>query len=294
MTTHPLPLASILPVPVRLPHADRVVVPIDFSDASLTALNRAIDIAKIYHSSLVLVHVMAQQTANGMANVLPGALMKLELDLQDDLDHLRLMAINRGVPCTILFRKGPILENIQDILHRGAINLLVVATHGGRGVHGVFLGSTAERLIRAITIPVLTVGCARNQPDWDEKGARHILFAGDFTPETLCGLSLALGIQQTTGARLSVVRVVPAGSKPEAIRSLREKIASLVPLGTDIHTPAGPVGRTVCQLARQLGAGLVSLGVHRNSFAREFFGTGLLEILLNAPCPVLSVRQCDR
>lgn len=294
MTTHPLPLASISPVPVRLPHANRILVPIDFSEASATAFERATDIAKIYHSNLILVHVMANQTANGMATILPGALMKMELDLQDDLDHLRLAAINQGVACTILFRKGPVLETIQDILHTQAIDLLALATHGGRGVHGIFLGSNAERLIRAVTIPVLTVGTCRNHPDWDEKGARHILFAGDFAPETLCGLSLALGIQQTTGARLSVVQAVRPGTCPEAIHAIREGIQPVVPPGTSIYTPAGPVGKTVCDLARELNVGLVALGVHRNSFARELFGTGLLEILLNAPCPVLSVRQCDQ
>ena len=292
MTTHPLPFASA--VPVRLPHADRVLVPIDFSDTSLIAFNRAVAVAKIYHSTLVLVHVMSHETANGMANILPGALMKLELDLQDDLDHLRQLAADQGVSCAVFFRKGPVLENIEAALQHQAIDLLVLATHGGRGVHGVFLGSTAERLIRHVTIPVLTVGCARNQPNWDEKGARHILFAGDFAPETLCGLSLALGIQQTTGARLSVVQVVPRGTCPEALQAIREGIQSLVPPETRIYTPSGPVGRTVCDLARELEVGLVSLGVHRTSFAREFFGTGLLEILLNAPCPVLSVRQCDQ
>lgn len=294
MTTHPLPLASIAPLPVRLPHANRILVPIDFSEASATAFERAIDIAKIYHSTLVLVHVMSQQTANGMATILPGALMKMELDLQDDLDHLRIAAVNQGVPCTILFRKGPVLETIQTILRSDAIDLLALATHGGRGVHGVFLGSNAERLIRAVTIPVLTVGCVHNHPDWDEKGARHLLFAGDFAPEALCGLSLALGIQQTTGAHLSVVQVVRPGTCPEALQAIHEAIQSIVPPGTSIYTPAGPIGRTVCDLARELKVGLVSLGVHRNSFTREFFGTGLLEILLNAPCPVLSVRQCDQ
>jgi nucleotide-binding universal stress UspA family protein len=294
MTTHPLPFAGTDRIPVRLPHANRILVPIDFSDTCTAAFERAIDIAKIYHSSLVLVHVMAHQTANGMATILPGALMKMELDLQEDLDHFRLAAINQGVACTILFRKGPVLETIQDILRTQKIDLLVIATHGGRGVHGIFLGSNAEHLIRAVTIPVLTVGCVHSHPDWDEKGARHILFAGDFAPETLCGLSLALGIQQTTGARLSVVQVVRPRTCPEALQSIRDGIESVVPPGTSIYTPTGPVGRTVCELARELKVGLVSLGVHRNSFAREFFGTGLLEILLNAPCPVLSVRQCDQ
>src|ERR1035437_1101111 len=291
MTTNPL---AILSVPVRIPHVNRILVPIDFSEASATALRRAIDVAKIYHSSLSLVHVMANQTSNGMATILPGALLNLEIDLQSNLDQMHKLVVDHGVPCTTFLRKGSVLEHVRDAISHHSIDLLVLATHGGRGIHGLFLGSTAERLIRATTIPVLTIGIARNQPDWDEKGARHVLFAGDFCPETLCGLSLALGIEQTTGARLSVVQAVPPGSKPEAIRAVRQRIVSLVPPGTDIHIPEGPVGKTVCRIARDLEVGLVALGVHRSSFARDVFGTGLLEILLNAPCPVLRVRQCDQ
>jgi nucleotide-binding universal stress UspA family protein len=290
MTTIPLP---VLAVPVRIPRVSRILVPIDFSDTSTAALWRAIDIAKIYRSSLVLVHVMAHQTTNGMSTVLPGAMLKLELDLQADLDKLQKLADAQEIPSATLLRKGPVLENIRDILSTLSIDLLVLATHGGRGVHGVFLGSTAERIIRGIEIPVLTVGSARNQPDWDEKGASHILFAGDFSPETLCGLSLALGIRETTGARLSVVQVVPPKTPPHTVRDIRAKIAAMVPTGTEIYISEGSIGVTVCQLARELDAGLIALGVHKNSFAREIFGSGLLEILLNAPCPVLSIRQCN-
>jgi nucleotide-binding universal stress UspA family protein len=299
MATHPVPALSNIPdpllheVPVRIPHVDRILVPIDFSEACSAAFLRAVDIAKIYHSSLVLLHVMTHQTSNGMANILPGALLKLELDLQADLQHLGDLARDHGISCSTILRKGPVLEHVRDLLHHQSIDLLVLATHGGRGIRGVFLGSTAERLIRHVTIPVLTVGSACNQPDWSERGARHILFAGDFCPETLCGLSLALGIRQTTGARLAVVQAVPPRTTPEKVRAIRQQIESLVPPGTDIHTPAGPIGRTVCALARELDTSLISLGVHKHSFARELFGTALLEILLNAPCPVLSVRQCD-
>lgn len=290
MTTSPLVVSA---VPVRLPHVSRILVPIDFTEASAVAFRRALDVAKIYHSSLWLVHVMTNQTSDGMATVLPGALLKLEADLQSDLDQMQRVSVNHGIACSTLLCKGSILGHVKEILCRHSIDLLVLATHGGRGVHGWFLGSTAERLIRSTTIPVLTVGIAKQQPKWDEKGARHILFAGDFCPETLCGLSLALGIEQTTGARLSVVHAVPSGSKPAAIRAMRQKIESIMPSGAEIHIVEGAVGKTVCRIARDLGVGLVALGVHRNSFAREVFGTGLLEILLNSPCPVLSVRQCD-
>ncbi len=285
MTTNPLPAPSI-------PRVERILVPVDFSPASNAAFCRALEIAKIYHSSLWLVHVLANPTSLGMANILPGAVPELKDDLQSDLDRLHKIAAEHGVRCMTLLREGSVLDEIRKVVCHDSIDLLVLATHGGRGVHGLFLGSIAERLIRATTIPAVTVGIAKNQPSWAEAGARHILFAGDFKPETLCGLHYALRVQRRTAAKLSVVRVVAPGTKPEAIRAIREGIVALVPPGTEIHTPEGKVGETVCRVAREIGAGLVALGIHKNSFTREIFGSCLLEIVLTAPCPVLSVRQC--
>jgi nucleotide-binding universal stress UspA family protein len=287
MLTHPLP---DLAVPVRIPQFSRILVPVDFSEVSTAAFHRAIDIAKIYHSSIVLAHVMTHEPATPAA-LDPETRPSPELELQEDLDLLRHLALEREVPCTTLFRKGAVLENVRDIIDRESIDLLVLATHGGRSKYGIFLGSTAQQLIRAVTIPVLTIGSAHSQPGWDEKGPGHILFAGNFSEETLGALSLALGIQQTTGAQLSVVEAVPFGIWPDIHSVIRQRIASLVPHGTAIHTPQGPTGRMVCETASQIGAGLIVLGVHRDSFAREVFGSRLLEILLDAPCPVLTFRE---
>jgi nucleotide-binding universal stress UspA family protein len=285
--------ANPIPAPATLPRIRKILVPIDFSETSTAAFSRALEVAKIYHASVHLVYVMAHPTASGMANILPGALLQMQEDLQLDLDAMAKHAADQGILCTTILCEGGIVEHVRGIACHQGMDLLVLATHGGRGVHGVFLGSTAERLIRSIPIPVLTIGIAQQQPGWEEIGARHILFAGDFCPETLCGLSYALRIRQRTGAKLSVVRVIPPGTKPDKIRAIRESIETIIPPGTDIHLPEGRVGEMVCKTARKLGAGLIALGVHKNSFSREFFGTCVVEILVDSPCPVLSVRQCD-
>ena len=285
--------ANPVSLPVRVPHVTKILLPVDFSEASHSAFWRAVEVARIYNASLLLVHVMAHPTSSGMANVLPGAIAKLVADMEADLDRMRQQAEEHGVPCTTLLREGGVVEQVREVARHQNIDLLVLATHGGRGVHGLFLGSIAVRLIRTFTIPVLTIGIARNQPSWAERGAQHILFAGDFCPETLCGLSVALGVRQRTGAKLSILRVVPPGTKPEKIRAIRENIESLVPPDAEIHIAEGKVGATVCNLARSLGVGLIALGVHKDSFAREVFGTSLTEIILTAPCPVVSIRQCD-
>lgn len=286
MATHPLP---VLPIPVNIPQASRILVPVDFSDVSTAAFHRAIDIARIYHSSIVVAHVMTHEPIHPRTALTPETPPNPELE--DQLDLLRHLVLDQGVPCTTIFRKGAVLENIRDIIDRESIDLLILATHGGRSKYGIFLGSTAEQFIRAVTIPVLTVGSAHTGPKWDQKGPRHILFAGDFSKETLGGLSLALGITQTTGARLSVVEAVPFAVWPDIQSVIHRRIAALVPPGTEIHTPQGPVGRVVSEVASNINADLIVLGVHRDNYAREVFGTSLLEILLEAPCPVLTLRE---
>jgi nucleotide-binding universal stress UspA family protein len=278
-----------LSVRVVIPAVRRILVPVDFSDAARCAFQRALDVARLFHSTVIVAHVITGAT-------LTFAPPELELRLQTELDSFEIEAATQGIRCETLLEKGGVAESITDMIQNYEIDLLVLATHGGRGIHGVLLGSTAEHLIRNIEIPVITVGRAAHQPTWGANGLRQILFAGNFAPETLQpeGLSLALGLHQLTGARLSVVETVPDGTWPEIVQALHEEIAAVVPPETAIHIVAGPVGPGVCSVARNIGADLIVLSVHPSSFTREIFGSGLLEILLNAPCPVLTLRHKHR
>ena len=279
--------SPVVPVPIIVPRVSTILVPVDFSDASRCAFHRALEVARLFHSTVLVAHVIT-------GALLALAPPDLELRLQAELDAFEVEAAGKDVRCQTLLQKGAIAESIHDIIRDCEVDLLVLATHGGRGLHGVFLGSTAEHLIRNTEIPVITVGSASNQPDWS-RGLRQILFAGNFAPEVFHpeGLLLALGIRELTGAQLSVVEAVPEHTLPEVVRTLHEEIVGLVPPETSIHIVPGPVGRGVCGVARHIGADLIALGVHPASFRREIFGSGLLEILLNAPCPVLTMRNSE-
>ncbi len=283
MSTSASPVTA---VPVTVPTVRQVLVPIDFSDASRCAFQRALDVARLFHSTVIVAHVVTGAT-------LTLAPPDLELRLQAELDVFETEAAAQNIRCETLLLKGAIVETINELIADYHIDLLVLATHGGRGVHGVFLGSTAEHLIRHATIPVITVGSAAPQPSWSAEGLRQILFAGNFAPEAFHpeGLSIALGLHELTGAKLSVVETVPVGTWPEIVEALHEDIAAVIPPDTPIHIVPGPVGRGVCGVARHIGADLIALSVQPSSFARELFGSGLLEILLNAPCPVLTMRN---
>lgn len=288
MLTQPLPVPA---APALLSPIRRILVPVDFSGLSFAAVRRAVDLAGIHHASLILAHVSTHRPTPSRRDAEAQHPPVAGLEFHEEIELLRQLALDRGISCTALFRTGAIVENVCDLIRQESIDLVVLASHGGRSRCGIFLGSTAEQLIRSIEVPVLTVSSDRQPQGWDEKGPRHILFAANFDKSSLTGLSVALALREVTGAQVSVAEILPFGVWPDIQSILRKRIVSLVPPGTDVHLALGSVGSKVCQVAAECNAGLIVLGVQPDSFLRGIFGSNLMHILLHAPCPVLTVRE---
>jgi nucleotide-binding universal stress UspA family protein len=141
----------------------RILHATDFSPASGAAFARAVAMAKAARAELLLVHVSAPQvfTANGeyifsqkMYDDLEASARKYG---QAQLESLRAKARKAGVRV-----KTVLLEGLADqqILRAGKskkADLIVMGTHGRRGLAKFFLGSVASRVVAGSRCPVLTV-----------------------------------------------------------------------------------------------------------------------------------------
>src|SRR5690349_6830469 len=103
MSTSASPAA---PVPVIVPRVSPILVPVDFSDASRCAFHRALEVARLFHSTVLVAHVM---TGSTQALAPPD----FELSLQAELDNLEVEAAGDGIRCETLLRKGAIAESIN-------------------------------------------------------------------------------------------------------------------------------------------------------------------------------------
>jgi universal stress protein A len=147
------------------PSLSRILVAVDFSEASRAALRYAVFLASRVGAALHVVHVW--QTP---ATVLPNARISPSSGIPEGIGlHAErlargqleeMLAPYRGrddVRITSSVEFGHPSPVVQQISAEGSYDLLVVGTHGGGGLARLFRGSVEDSLVRSATCPVLIV-----------------------------------------------------------------------------------------------------------------------------------------
>lgn len=133
-----------------------ILCPIDFDENSIAALDQAIEIARHHKGKIILVHILPMVLALGEVPP-PAALYQ---DQKKDAEA-KLADVEKeklaGLKHETHVYTGDIIESILGAQAKHQPDLLVMATHGRRGLSRMFLGSVAEAVVRKATCPVLTI-----------------------------------------------------------------------------------------------------------------------------------------
>ncbi len=140
---------------VRLRH---ILVPVDFSDCSLEALEYAVLVARRAQAALTLLHVL-EPLAYGLDFTLAHSAKR---EQQREATAARLSALasaitSAGVSAAPQLRGGLPADSILDAAHALPADAVVMGTHGRRGLSHACCGSVAESVLRKAPCPVLTV-----------------------------------------------------------------------------------------------------------------------------------------
>jgi nucleotide-binding universal stress UspA family protein len=138
----------------------RILVPVDGSETSNKALVAALQLAREGGGRVRLLQVFDELAYLSGFEMTPEVLQSARDCAQKVLDDTLAMANSAGVPAdtrlveTVGLRLG---ELVADEARAWEADLVVVGTHGRRGVGRVLLGSGAEQVIRLAPVPVLAV-----------------------------------------------------------------------------------------------------------------------------------------
>jgi len=144
----------------------KILVPVDFSEHSALALQTAAELSRSYEASLAIVYVyepMAVAVPEGYLLFSESQLNRMFEEFHRGLAQQKQAAEAAGalrVETQLLhgFAGGEILAFAEQ----GGFDLIVMGTHGRRGLSHAFLGSVAERVVRSAPCPVLTVRAGRS------------------------------------------------------------------------------------------------------------------------------------
>ena len=142
----------------------QILVPVDGSLTSEKALDEAIRLAQLTGARLRLIHVVDELSyVNGFESAMNyiNEIIPLMREAGEKLlAHGRQKALDQGVSAdTVLVEESPgrIWEHVVGQAKDMNANLIVVGSHGRRGIGRVLLGSDAEQIIRHATVPVLVL-----------------------------------------------------------------------------------------------------------------------------------------
>jgi len=142
----------------------RILVPVDGSRTSTVGLREAIRLAKGQGASLHLVHVVdghymlmsGIESGGQTANVLRS----LGQSGRRILRKAEALVKKQGLECSVALLEtltGPAADPIVREARKRGVDLIVIGTHGRRGVRRLLMGSDAEQIVRTSPVPVMLV-----------------------------------------------------------------------------------------------------------------------------------------
>lgn len=139
-----------------------ILVPTDFSPASEAALACAKELAHTFEARVSLLHVITDPAATGMWT--PEVYVPASEEARDRLIQQARQRLEEALTAdervkfnvAIEARVGSAAEGIQQFAREQHVDLIVMGTHGRRGLSHMLLGSVAERVVRTAPCPVLT------------------------------------------------------------------------------------------------------------------------------------------
>jgi nucleotide-binding universal stress UspA family protein len=139
-----------------------LIVPTDFGEPAQAALNLAIELAKSNDAKLTLLHVYGVPTVYYPDSV-AWPLEELGRAAQTSLDTAVAQVRERYKNTDGHVEVGDPREAILKFTKESGADLLVIGTHGRKGLAHLVLGSVAEWLVRTSPLPVLTVSTRAHQ-----------------------------------------------------------------------------------------------------------------------------------
>jgi nucleotide-binding universal stress UspA family protein len=270
----------------------------DFSEASETALAYALGIARHYGAELFPAHasdpvVLAETIAE---NVIDEVVEHSE-------KRLRTLVTDKDVPTHPLFFRGDIELVLPRWIEENGIDLVVIGTHGRRGIDRFILGSTAEFIFRNATCPVLTVGPHVALRPYHGFTADNILFPTDLGGHADFASTYALSFAHETHGKVTFMNVLTLEEtfqhdRADLINGAYRQLQRLVPTDAkewckpELIVEIGDPALEVMGYAEKERPDLIVLGLPYNKEFSTHFRAGITyKIISGAPCPVLTVRD---
>ncbi len=279
----------------------------DLDPDEICAFHQACVFALAWKAKLLIVHV----------DDLHHCMLERDHSATQELTNQlhRIFPSNLAIEYGYLIRRGNPAQVIMDIEHDENVDLIVLGTHGRKGVNRMFGGSVAESVIRSANCPVLTL----RQQEHSKATQRHarpakFLVPIDFSVYSYAALDFASSLAEAMNASLTILHVDETGEPVAGTTNqtdclnrdgeshgrkiwaqLRAYQSPDDGIRFEHQLIRGPAHSQIADFAELNEFDYVVLGTHgRSGVGRALLGSVAEQVVRNANCPVITVKPSNK
>jgi nucleotide-binding universal stress UspA family protein len=295
----------------------RILFPTDFSRCADQALEHAVFLAEKYDAEIHVLHAVTlfndqPEVVNDEFDETEKMIKKLEdiaelqlnkvSDAHEDDDIKIIKVQTRGISAA---------PAILDYAAENSIDLIVMGTHGRRGLGHFFLGSVAEEIVRVSECPVFTIREAETPTP--PKSKEKILVPVDFSEHSQNALVNAKEIAKSYEAKIHLLHIIEETIHPAYSLSGKSSIFDIVPnikedcekrlkkmisekigdeVKTEIHIVSGQAANEIINFAKNNSMDLIVIATHGlTGLEHLLLGSTTEKVVRMASCPVFTIKS---
>ncbi len=293
----------------------KILFPTDFSECAEHAFAHAAELAAHFDAEVHVFHTRIRPFSYypALKHLLDEA---EELEEQENLPHdvsaEKTLKAPLGDQVIVISAEKSGLsayEEILDYAEEHDIDLIVMGTHGRRGPRRFLIGSTAERVVRMSSCPVLTL--RDDAPSMSAENMRHLLVPVDFSEHSMEAVRYAAELATVWNARITLLHVIEEailptvyGVEPVAVfpvdhllEESRKELDKLRAARFDEDAPVdtkvivGHAATSISDYADEVEADLIVISTHGLTGVKRFLMGSVAEhVVRSSHCAVLTVK----
>lgn len=294
----------------------KILFPTDFSRCAEQAQAHALYLAQEYGAELHMLH------ANAALEYAPHDLREHFPNYEEVTAQLRELALRHmsaafsaheaaEVGVKQVYQNGvSVAPVILTYASEHDIDLIVMGTHGRRGLGHLLLGSVAEEVVRTAMCPVLTI--RERKVSAPAEQFERILVPVDFSDHSRQALLSAKALAENYGARLQLLHVVedlryPSfymaerfayfDIRPDVVTRAQQELEQFFreregpKVAADLHVIEGGAAHEIVKFTEKHASDLIVIATHGLTGLEHFLMGSVAEnVVRRAPCPVLTVK----
>ncbi|GGG29419.1 universal stress protein UspA [Dokdonia pacifica] len=275
----------------------KILVPVDFSNHSEYALKVAATLAKRHDAEIILLHMLGLSQAiltKNEGQEVAEAIYYMKL-AKKRFGDIKSHAFLDEISVSEIVQNYKDFNEINEVANDQGVDIIIMGSHGSKGLSEVFVGSNTEKVVRTSDIPVLVI-----KKEITDFMLDRVVFACDFKTENVLAYRKAMRLFQLLGAAVDLVYVNLPGTAFKSSTQIDQRAEEFLTIA-DFDAPIRPdevvylngysIEQAIFDYAYKAGADALAIPTHGRRGLAHFFNGSIGEDIANhAELPVFTFK----